>query len=74
MIKSQSTVNEGEDIRTFKEQKMADEERQSGNLSWEVVAAYFRCGGNIWFILLVISINILAIATGAGTDYWVSYW
>ncbi|KAJ0181177.1 hypothetical protein K1T71_003262 [Dendrolimus kikuchii] len=74
LIRSQSSMNEGEELEIFEKQKIADEERQSGSLRWEVIAAYFRSGGSICLIILVFALNIIATAAGAGADYWVSYW
>lgn len=71
---SVASSNENDDIIEFEAQKQEAEERQSGNLKWSVVTAYFRSGGNICFIAFTISmILIAAVATGA-TDYWISFW
>ncbi|KAG6463316.1 hypothetical protein O3G_MSEX013801 [Manduca sexta] len=74
LLRSQSSMNEDEDLPQFEAQKLADEERQSGNLRWEVIAGYFRSGGNVCFLFFTFLMVILATASAAGADYWVSYW
>ncbi|XP_026726076.1 multidrug resistance-associated protein 4-like [Trichoplusia ni] len=68
------SANEGEDLEEFEEQKKEQEERSSGNLRWEVILTYFKSGGNLCFVLFTVSVVLIAIASGASVDYWVSYW
>ncbi|CAG9575807.1 unnamed protein product [Danaus chrysippus] len=68
------STNESEDIPQFEEQKMAAEEKQSGNLRWDVIYSYFTSGGNICFILFAMFMIVLAAASAAGADYWISFW
>ncbi|XP_050359934.1 ATP-binding cassette sub-family C member 4-like isoform X2 [Nymphalis io] len=70
-ISTTESIDQGE---VFKEQKMAAEERQSGNLRWEVMYAYFRSGGSAFFILFNVIMITITAASGAGSDYWISYW
>ncbi|XP_047540734.1 ATP-binding cassette sub-family C member 4-like [Vanessa atalanta] len=70
-ISTTESIDQGE---VFKEQKMAAEERQSGNLRWEVMYAYFRSGGSALFILFNVIMITITAASGAGSDYWISYW
>ncbi|KAM3966456.1 LOW QUALITY PROTEIN: ATP-binding cassette subfamily C member 4-like [Aphomia sociella] len=75
LLRSQSSINEdGKELPEFEAQKMAAEERQSGNLRWEVIAAYFKFGGNVGFILFTMLMVLLTAASAAGADYWISYW
>lgn len=74
LFKNQLSIIETDDLEQFEAQKMADEERQSGNLKWSVIAAYFRAGGNICFLLFTFLLIILTAASSAGADYWISYW
>ncbi|XP_059049067.1 ATP-binding cassette sub-family C member 4-like [Achroia grisella] len=75
LVRSQSSANEeGENLPQFEVQKIAAEERQSGNLRWEVIAAYFRAGGSNFFVIFTILMIALAAASAAGADFWVSYW
>ncbi|XP_068628826.1 ATP-binding cassette subfamily C member 4-like [Battus philenor] len=69
-----TSINEGDEPTQFEEQKMAAEERQSGNLRWEVVATYFKSGGNIGFILFTIFVVLMSSASAGVVDYWVSFW
>nr|AKC34056.1 ABCC3 protein [Spodoptera litura] len=73
-LKTMISVNEGEELQEFEAQKMKGEERQSGNLRWEVISAYFRSGGNVCFILFALLVVVLATACAASVDYWVSFW
>nr|AIB06823.1 ABCC3 [Spodoptera exigua] len=73
-LKTMISVNEGEELQEFEAQKMKEEERQSGNLRWEVISAYFRSGGNVCFILFALLVVVLATTCAASVDYWVSYW
>ncbi|XP_022822572.1 multidrug resistance-associated protein 4-like [Spodoptera litura] len=73
-LKTMISVNEGEELQEFEAQKMKEEERQSGNLRWEVISAYFRSGGNVCFILFALLVVVLATACAASVDYWVSFW
>ncbi|CAH2068593.1 unnamed protein product, partial [Iphiclides podalirius] len=68
------SINEGEELEQFEEQKMAAEERQSGNLRWEVITMYFKSGGSIFFIIFTFFAIFLASAAAGATDYWVSFW
>ncbi|CAF4884021.1 unnamed protein product [Pieris macdunnoughi] len=68
------SATESEDLEEFETQKMAAEEKQSGNLRWEVIRSYFRSGGNICFILFTIGIILTAAASAAAADYWISFW
>ncbi|XP_053601473.1 ATP-binding cassette sub-family C member 4-like [Plodia interpunctella] len=74
LLRSQSSTVETEQPKEFEAQKMKEEERQSGNLRWEVVRAYFTSGGNIFFIMFTVFMVLLAAASGASVDYWVSFW
>lgn len=67
-------MNEGEQLPEHEAQKMKDEERQSGNLRWEVISGYFRSGGNLFFIFFTMFMVMLSVAAAAAADYWVSYW
>lgn len=67
-------MNDGEELQQFEAQKVKDEERQSGNLRWEVISAYFRSGGSLCFILFTVGLVLLATTAAASADYWVSYW
>lgn len=69
-----SVTSESEDAQEFEAQKMEEEERQSGNLRWEVISAYFKSGGNVCFILFALSIVVLSTTSAAAVDYWVSFW
>ncbi|KAJ8734777.1 hypothetical protein PYW08_014027 [Mythimna loreyi] len=69
-----SVTSDSEDTPEFEAQKMEEEERQSGNLKWEVISAYFRSGGNVCFILFALSIVVLSTVSAASVDYWVSFW
>ncbi|XP_028160238.1 probable multidrug resistance-associated protein lethal(2)03659 [Ostrinia furnacalis] len=73
MISSAST-NENDDIEEFKAQTQEAEERQSGNLKWSVVSAYFSSGGNICFIAFTVTMILLAAVAAGATDYWISFW
>ncbi|XP_050673621.1 ATP-binding cassette subfamily C member 4-like [Leptidea sinapis] len=53
---------------------MVAEEKQSGNLKWEVISQYFRAGGNFCFIMFTITVVLMAAATAAAADYWISFW
>nr|AJD79132.1 ABCC3 [Pectinophora gossypiella] len=68
------SVSESEKEPEFEAQKMKAEERQSGNLRWAVVSAYFRSGGNWCFVLFTMFMVLIAAASAAGADFWVSYW
>ncbi|CAH4030827.1 unnamed protein product [Pieris brassicae] len=68
------SATESEDLEEFETQKMAAEEKQSGNLRWEVISSYFRSGGNICFILFTIGLILTAAASAAAADYWISFW
>ncbi|XP_075985107.1 ATP-binding cassette sub-family C member 4-like [Anticarsia gemmatalis] len=75
LLRSISSVNEGaEDLPEFEAQKMKDEERQSGNLKWEVISAYFRSGGSGFYITFMLLVVIMATVSAGSVDYWVSYW
>ncbi|XP_023934406.1 ATP-binding cassette sub-family C member 4 [Bicyclus anynana] len=63
-----------EDTRQFEAQKMAAEEKQSGNLRWEVIYSYFSAGGNIYFILFTMFLILGAAAAGSSADFWISFW
>nr|UEO57357.1 ABCC3 [Conogethes punctiferalis] len=67
-------ASETEDIEEFEAQKLQAEERQSGNLKWSVVVAYFRSGGNYCFILFTFIVVVLGSIAGGAVDYWVSFW
>lgn len=69
-----SVTSESDDTQEFEVQKMEEEERQSGNLRWEVISAYFRSGGNVCFILFALSIVVISTTSAATVDYWVSFW
>ncbi|XP_021200213.3 ATP-binding cassette sub-family C member 4 [Helicoverpa armigera] len=73
-LKTMTSVTEEDDGEEFEAQKMEEEERQSGNLRWEVIAAYFKAGGNACFILFALSMIVLSTTSAASVDYWVSYW
>ncbi|GBP41931.1 hypothetical protein EVAR_31694_1 [Eumeta japonica] len=74
MNRSTSIMSEKEQEEDFAPQTIAPEERQSGNLKWNVIASYFKAGGNAVFIITTILL-IVATATAAGSvDYWVSFW
>ncbi|XP_026324225.1 multidrug resistance-associated protein 4-like [Hyposmocoma kahamanoa] len=73
-ILSTSSSGDGEDEEEFEAQKMAAEERQSGNLKWEVVSSYFTSGGNWCFIMFTIFMILLTASAAASADYWISYW
>nr|ASU47346.1 ABCC3 [Cnaphalocrocis medinalis] len=66
--------SETEDIEEFEAQKLQAEERQSGNLKWSVVTAYFRSGGSGLFIALTFFVMLLGPMAGGAVDFWVSYW
>ncbi|XP_013195380.2 ATP-binding cassette sub-family C member 4 isoform X2 [Amyelois transitella] len=74
LLRTQSSVNEAEQPQEFEAQKIKDEERQSGNLRWEVVSAYFTSGGNVCFIMFTVLMILLAAASAAAVDFWVSFW
>lgn len=75
-LRSVSSVSsgDGENIEEFEAQKMAAEERQSGNLKWEVVSSYFTAGGNWCFIMFALFMIFLTAAAAASVDYWISFW
>ncbi|KPI93322.1 putative multidrug resistance-associated protein lethal(2)03659 [Papilio xuthus] len=68
------SINEGDEQAQFEEQKMAAEERQSGNLRWEVVSTYFKAGGNIFFVIFTFFMVLMTAVSAGVVDYWVSYW
>ncbi|XP_072936036.1 ATP-binding cassette sub-family C member 4-like [Epargyreus clarus] len=68
------SANEAEELPQFEAQQQAAEERQSGNLRWEVIAAYFNAGGNVCFLLFTAFMILLTAACAAGADYWISFW
>lgn len=68
------SVQDGEDAPEFEAQKMVDEERQSGNLKWEVISSYFGSGGNACFVIFALLFVLTSTASAASVDYWVSYW
>lgn len=72
VLSTKSTSDE--DTRQFEAQKMVAEEKQSGNLRWEVIYSYFNAGGNTFFIMLVMSMILLAAASASAADYWISFW
>lgn len=75
MLRALSTKSASdEDTPQFEAQKMAAEEKQSGNLRWEVIYSYFNAGGNIFFIMLVLAMILLAAASASAADYWISFW
>ncbi|XP_026764672.2 ATP-binding cassette subfamily C member 4-like [Galleria mellonella] len=75
LARAQSFTNDEEEkLPQFEAQKMVAEERQSGNLRWEVIAAYFTSGGSKLFITFTVLMIALAAASGASADFWVSYW
>lgn len=74
LLRQQSSVKDGEELPQFEAQKVEEEERQSGNLKWEVITAYFRAGGSIFFIAFTVALVLLATTSAAAADYWVSYW
>nr|WBG67118.1 ABCC3 protein [Mythimna separata] len=69
-----SVTSDSEDTPEFEAQKMEEEERQSGNLKWEVISAYFKSGGNVCFVLFALTIVVLSTVSAASVDYWVSFW
>ncbi|XP_041974687.1 ATP-binding cassette sub-family C member 4-like [Aricia agestis] len=73
MLRAISTTEE-EDGGKFEAQKMAAEEKQSGNLRWEVIAAYFRSGGNLCYIVFIMLLIFITAGSAAAADYWISYW
>ncbi|XP_045508072.1 ATP-binding cassette sub-family C member 4-like [Colias croceus] len=74
LLRSVSSNDSEMDLQEFEAQKMQAEEKQSGNLRWEVISAYFRAGGSICFILFTMSLIMLATTVAAGFDYWLSFW
>lgn len=74
MMKMIPATTDNEEAPEFEAQKMVAEERQSGNLRWAVVSAYFRNGGSLCFIMFTIFMIMLTAASSASADYWVSYW
>ncbi|CAH2267214.1 jg2942 [Pararge aegeria aegeria] len=75
MLRAMSTKSgTEEDTRQFEAQKMAAEEKQSGNLRWEVIYSYFTSGGNIFFIIFTMMMILAAAASASAADYWISFW
>ncbi|XP_012262524.2 ATP-binding cassette sub-family C member 4-like [Athalia rosae] len=46
----------------------------SGSMSSKVYIGYFKAGGNICSLLLVLFVFIVAQLSASGTDYWLTYW
>lgn len=74
MLLKAISVTESEDIPDFEAQKMAAEEKQSGNLRWEVIYGYFTAGGSLFFLLFNILMILLTAASASAADFWISYW
>lgn len=72
VLSTKSTTQE--DADQFEAQKMAAEEKQSGNLRWEVIYSYFTSGGNICFILFTMFMILITAASASAADFWISFW
>ncbi|XP_038209218.1 multidrug resistance-associated protein 4-like [Zerene cesonia] len=73
LLRSVSSTD-SEDLQEFEAQKMQAEEKQSGNLRWEVISSYFRAGGSVFFVLFAMLLILLASTAAAAFDYWISFW
>ncbi|KAI8429862.1 hypothetical protein MSG28_000362 [Choristoneura fumiferana] len=70
-----STVSEATSEQPeFETQKAVAEERQSGNLRWEVISSYFFSGNSYLYVFFTVMVILLATGSAAATDYWISYW
>ncbi|XP_048004522.1 ATP-binding cassette sub-family C member 4-like [Leguminivora glycinivorella] len=69
-----SRVSEAEEQPEFKAQVIAAEERQSGALRLEVIAAYFLSGNSVCYVLFAVGVILAATAAAGAADYWVSNW
>ncbi|KAI5634802.1 ABC transporter domain-containing protein [Phthorimaea operculella] len=75
VLSTVSTTGEtGEKLEEFAAQKVAAEERSSGNLKWAVVSGYFRSGGNWCFVFFVVFMILMAAVSAGSVDYWISFW
>ncbi|KAM3966701.1 LOW QUALITY PROTEIN: ATP-binding cassette subfamily C member 4-like [Aphomia sociella] len=75
LIRNHISINEEwDELPQFEVQKMADEERQSGNLRWEVVSTYLKFAGSSAFVIFAMLTIFLTAVCAAATDYWISYW
>lgn len=72
--RSISRVSEAEEQPEFKAQVAVAEERQSGSLRLEVIAAYFLTGNSVCYVLFTVGVVLAATAAAASADYWVSEW
>ncbi|CAG5018112.1 unnamed protein product [Parnassius apollo] len=73
-LKKSVSISEPEELEQFEEQKMAAEERQSGNLRWEVISTYFKSGGSFFLVSFTFLILAMTSTSAAAVDYWVSFW
>ncbi|CAK1599798.1 unnamed protein product [Parnassius mnemosyne] len=73
-LKKSVSISEGEELEQFEAQKMAAEERQSGNLRWEVISTYFKFGGSFCLVAFTLLVIAMTSASAAAVDYWVSFW
>ncbi|CAG5018109.1 unnamed protein product [Parnassius apollo] len=73
-LKKSVSISEPEELEQFEEQKMTVEERQSGNLRWEVISTYFKSGGSFFLVSFTFLILAMTSTSAAAVDYWVSFW
>lgn len=52
----------------------ATEDRETGAVSMAVYAAYFRGGGGLWTVPLLLAILVLAQVAQVGNNLWLSFW
>ncbi|KAL1501387.1 hypothetical protein ABEB36_006715 [Hypothenemus hampei] len=76
ILAEQDPDSEDEETRTKQEMNIKNHEEQSskgkvkGNLLWK----YLMAGENIFLVLLVITLYLLAQGAAMGVDYFVSFW
>ncbi|XP_059049333.1 ATP-binding cassette sub-family C member 4-like [Achroia grisella] len=74
MNRSVSIKSEKDNPNAEKEQKLAAEERASGNLKWEVVSSYLKSVDS-WFMVFLAMVTLtITQATATTVDYWISFW
>ncbi|BFZ56150.1 ATP-binding cassette transporter yor1 [Savitreella phatthalungensis] len=50
------------------------EERETGAVAWRVYTAYFRSGGGLWTVPVILATLVLAVVANVGNNLWLSYW
>lgn len=54
--------------------KLAEESRTSGAVGIKIYLKYFRAGGSIFTLFILLLINIAAQMLYSGSDYWLKIW